>query len=89
MTGTKGVFLGTDSTTSHSHSVVAKYLSSAEPAGELPFETHRLLVPYLAAGMEPEDLPPHMKVSSMYRPLHPLAHGLADGLHLFPAEGFQ
>ncbi|XP_075728743.1 uncharacterized protein LOC142769405 [Rhipicephalus microplus] len=61
MTGTKGIFLGTDSTTSHSHSVVAKYLSSAEPAGELPFETHRLLVPYLAAGMEPEDLPPHMK----------------------------
>ncbi|KAH7940103.1 hypothetical protein HPB52_021852 [Rhipicephalus sanguineus] len=61
VTGTEGVFLGTDSPTSRSRNVVAKYLSSAEPTGGLPFEAHRLLVPHLAAGMAPDDLPPHMR----------------------------
>ncbi|KAL1425598.1 hypothetical protein MTO96_019027 [Rhipicephalus appendiculatus] len=51
----------TDSPTSRNRNVVAKYLSSAEPEGGLPFETHRLLVPHLAAGMAPDDLPPHMR----------------------------
>ncbi|KAK8763901.1 hypothetical protein V5799_033489 [Amblyomma americanum] len=43
--------------------VVAKYLSSAQPysVGGLPFQSHRLLVPHFAAGMAPDDLPPHMK----------------------------
>lgn len=61
VTGARGVFLSTDSPTSSTGNVVAKYLSNAEASGGLPFETHRLLVPHLAAGMAPDDLPPHMK----------------------------